>query len=76
MVDGTLEDAWHINKLKTIYMDILKKEIREEDVKSIEILLAILDSSTSLSNSIMQQAADAKISIENIKNNINNKAND
>lgn len=57
-------------------MDILKKEIREEDVKSIEILLAILDSSTNLSNSIMQQAADAKISIENIKNNINNKAND
>ena len=59
-------------------MEILnKKEIKEEDVKSIEILLSIIDNtSISMPHTIIRQAADAKISIENIKNNIKNKSND
>ena len=58
-------------------MDILKKEIKEEDIKSIEILLSIIgNTSIDMPHTIIQQAADAKISIENIKNNIKNKSND
>ena len=58
-------------------MDILKKEIKEEDIKSIEILLSIIaNTNINMPQTIIQQAADAKISIENIKNNIKNKSND
>ena len=59
-------------------MNILnKKEIKEKDIKSIEILLSIIDNtSIHMPHTIIRQAADAKISIENIKNNIKNKSND